>query len=122
MYPKVDQIVLEPNADDSEMFFTNLFSYSSRRRMCEHAYRSTLADLRARRDTLGPVFERHGLKLRDEVLDDPHPSLIKGLPPMPAATETTAQLRHALDSVDDLIATRTRSTTRRGSAKKRSAR
>ncbi|PKM03883.1 MAG: lectin subunit beta [Gammaproteobacteria bacterium HGW-Gammaproteobacteria-6] len=122
MYPKVDQIVLEPNADDSEMFFTNLFSYSSRRRMCEHAYRSTLADLRARRDVLGPVFARHGLKLRDAVLDDPHPSLIKGLPPMPSATETTAQLRHALDSVDDLIATRTRSTKRRGSQRKRAAR
>src|SRR3546814_11047328 len=28
MYPKVDQLVLDPNADDSEMFFTNLFSYS----------------------------------------------------------------------------------------------
>src|SRR3546814_18425775 len=81
------------------MFFTNLFSYSSRRRMCEHAYRSTLADLRARRDVLGPVFERHGLKLRDAVLDDPHPSLIKGLPPMPMATETNAQLRQDRKSV-----------------------
>src|SRR3546814_7347646 len=83
---------------------------------------STLADLRARRDVLGPVFERHGLKLRDAVLDDPHPSLIKGLPPMPMATETTAQLRHALDSVDDLIATRSRGAKRRGAAATRSAR
>src|SRR3546814_18479494 len=94
MYPKVDQLVLEPNADDSEMFFTNLFSYSSRRRMCEHAYRSTLADLRARLDVLGPVFERPGLKQRHAVLDDPHTSMIKGLPPIPMATEPPPQRPH----------------------------
>lgn len=103
-YPEVDQLVLEPNADDSEMFFTNIFSYASRRRVCEHAFRATLADLRARREQLAPVLARHGLRLREQVLDTPSPSLLAGLPPVVARTETTALLHRALDDVQTLIA------------------
>jgi NTE family protein len=36
-YPETDQLVLEPDEDDAEMFFTNVFSYSARHRVCEHA-------------------------------------------------------------------------------------
>ena len=54
----------EPDGDDGEMFFTNVFSYSSRQRVCEHAFRATLADLRARRAELAPVLAAHGLSLR----------------------------------------------------------
>lgn len=103
-YPEVDQLVLEPNADDSEMFFTNIFSYASRRRVCEHAFRATLADLRARREQLAPVLARHGLRLREQVLDARVPSLLAGLPPVVARTETTALLHRALDDVQTLIA------------------
>jgi predicted acylesterase/phospholipase RssA len=103
-YPEVDQLVLEPNADDSEMFFTNIFSYASRRRVCEHAFRATLADLRARREQLAPVLARHGLRLNDQVLDAHSPSLLAGLPPVVARTETSALLHRALDDVQTLIA------------------
>lgn len=103
MYPEVDQLVLEPHPDDGEVFFTNIFSYSSRRRMCEHAFRRTLADLRANRECLVPLLARHGLGLRDQILDAPHPSLIQGLPPLLHATETTARLRHALAQTQDVI-------------------
>lgn len=41
-YPDVDQMVFEPNDDDGEMFFTNVFSFDSRQRVCEHAYQTTL--------------------------------------------------------------------------------
>jgi hypothetical protein len=68
-YPATDQLVFEPNEDDGEMFHTNIFSYSSRQHVCAHAFTSTLADLRRRRDTLAPLLARHGLRLRDEVLD-----------------------------------------------------
>ncbi|KFN44461.1 patatin-like phospholipase family protein [Arenimonas oryziterrae] len=105
-YPTVDQMVLEPNEDDGEMFFTNIFSYSSRQRVCEHAFRSTLADLRKQRAVLGPMLERHGLRLRDEVLDDPDRSVEKGLGKSHRSTETTARLHRALDDVDALIAKR----------------
>jgi len=85
------------------MFFTNIFSYSSRRRVCQHAFRSTLADLRQRRDVLGPLLQRHGLRLRDEVIDDPHRSVVEGVRKPPRQTEATARLRRALDDVEDII-------------------
>jgi hypothetical protein len=113
-YPGIDQMVFEPNEDDGEMFFTNIFSYSSRRRVCQHAFRSTLADLRQRRDVLGPLLQRHGLRLRDEVIDDPHRSIVEGLRKPPRQTDTTARLRRALDDVEDII--RQRRPNRRRSA------
>lgn len=114
-YPEVDQLVLEPNADDAEMFFTNIFSYSSRRRVCEHAFRATLADLRKRREQLAPMLARHGLRLRDSVLDQPSPSMLEGLPPLIERSETGNRLHRALDDVQDLIAANTRSRKRRKS-------
>jgi hypothetical protein len=91
------------------MFFTNVFSYSSRERVCDHAYRSTLADLGARRAELAPLLARHGLRLRQEVLDSDDASLTGGLPterPRRRRTEATARLRRALDDVDLLVAAR----------------
>jgi hypothetical protein len=102
-YPAIDQIVLEPDEDDGEMFFTNIFSYSSRHRVCEHAFRSTLADLSMRRGQLAPLFARHGLRLRDEVLDDPQRSVMDGVGKPRRQTETTARLRRALDDIGELV-------------------
>lgn len=103
-YDHVDQLVFEPNADDAEMFFTNVFSYASRQRVCEHAFRATLADLRARRETLAPLLRRHGLRLRDNVLDDERASIFDGLARRHRhGTETTAKLARALDDVQALI-------------------
>ncbi len=102
-YPDIDQVVFEPNEDDGEMFFTNVFIYSSRQRDCEHAFRSTLSDLRARRGELAPVLRRHGLALRDAVLDDPRASVMDGIGLSPRATDTTASLRRALDDVEVLV-------------------
>ena len=81
------------------MFFTNIFSYSSRQRVCAHAFRSTLHDLRGRRETLGPLLARHGLRLRAEVLDDPAITVAHGLGPRRRRTEATARLERALDAL-----------------------
>jgi predicted acylesterase/phospholipase RssA len=99
-YPATDQLVFEPDEDDGEMFYTNIFSYSSRQRVCAHAFASTLADLRGRRDTLGPLLARHGLLLRDEVLDDPAAAVTQGLGPKRRRTEATARLSKALDELE----------------------
>ena len=48
-YPGADVVLFEPDADDSEIFFTNIFSYATRQRLCEHAYRRTRRDLLKRR-------------------------------------------------------------------------
>src|SRR5688572_9351551 len=105
-YPNIDQLVFEPNSDDGELFFTNVFSFSARRRVCELAFRNTLDDLRNRADELRPMLEAHGLALREEVINDTTRSIVDGLPKQPRATEATAKLRRALDDVDHFLTQR----------------
>jgi predicted acylesterase/phospholipase RssA len=105
-YPDIDQLVFEPNAGDSELFFTNLFSFSARQRVCELAYRNTLADLHARADELEPVLAAHGLRLRREIVSDAGRGILDSLAaPPPRSTETTARLRRALDDADRVART-----------------
>jgi NTE family protein len=103
-YPDIDQLVFEPNARDAELFFTNAFSFSSRRRICEIAYRNTLADLRRHADTLRPQLAAHGIHLRKDILADERRSVLDGISPPSRDTETTARLRRALDDVEQLVA------------------
>ena len=63
-------ILFEPDRHDSQMFFTNVFSYTNRANVCQHAYQTTRRDLRLRREELEPVFEKHGLRLRHGLLED----------------------------------------------------
>jgi NTE family protein len=69
-YPDADIVVLEPRRDDREMFFVNVFSYADRRRLCEHAYQQTRADLLRRASVLKPLLARHGITLDEAVLSD----------------------------------------------------
>ncbi|MDQ3205662.1 MAG: patatin-like phospholipase family protein [Pseudomonadota bacterium] len=103
-YPHIDQLVFEPNAEDGELFFTNAFSFSTRQRICDIAYRNTMADLRKRADALRPLLSTHGMKLREEVIADPARTLLQGLPAPSRDSDTTARLRRALDDVDVLVA------------------
>ena len=48
-FPDADVVLFEPAQDDAVMFFANMFSYADRRRLAEHAYRHTLAELEAPR-------------------------------------------------------------------------
>ena len=74
-YKNASIVLFEPAGDDPEMFFTNLFSYASRRRVCEHAYQRTRADLLKRRFELEPVFAKFGIRLNLEALKDEHRTL-----------------------------------------------
>ncbi len=76
----LDIVVFEPDRSDTELFFTNLFSYASRRRVCEHAYQRTRADLWARRASLGPILARHGVTLKLDVREDNTRTLVPGPP------------------------------------------
>lgn len=69
-YRGADVILFEPDADDSEIFFTNIFSYATRASLCEHAYQRTRRDLLRRRAALEPVLARHGVRLRVDILQD----------------------------------------------------
>ena len=67
-YPGASIVLLEPSRDDYRMFFTNIFRFSSRKEVCEHAYQSTRRQLLARKDELGEKLARHGLTLNVEAL------------------------------------------------------
>ncbi|GAB3385119.1 patatin-like phospholipase family protein [Lysobacter fragariae] len=103
-FPDVDQMIFEPNARDGELFFTNAFSFTNRKRVADIAYRNVMADLRQRGEVLAPVLAAHGLCVRADVVNDEKRSIIAGLKRQPRATETTARLRRALDDVDHIVA------------------
>ena len=69
-YTDKDVLVFEPRRDDYSMFFTNVFSFSNRKAVCEHAYQSTRSKLWHNRRRIEPILERHGLRLRTEDLED----------------------------------------------------
>jgi len=68
-YTDKDILVFEPQRDDYDMFFTNVFSFANRKAVCEHAYQATRSKLWRNRDRVGPILERHGLRLRTEMLE-----------------------------------------------------
>jgi predicted acylesterase/phospholipase RssA len=67
-FPGADQLLLEPDAGDERMFFTNVFRYSGRHRLIEYAYQRTRRDLLTQANTLRPLLERHGLQLNLRLL------------------------------------------------------
>ena len=80
-YGDADVVLFEPRRDDYRMFFTNVFSFSSRRAVCEHAYDTVRADLLTRYDELAPAFERRGLVLSRSILEQPRDLWVSvGLP------------------------------------------
>ncbi len=90
-YPKADVVLFEPSGGDPDMFFTNVFSYSGRKRLSEHAYQYTREQLRLRAGELAPILARHGLALDKAALEDEHRRLAR---PGPKEGENQrAQLR-----------------------------
>jgi hypothetical protein len=73
-FPEADILLFEPDRDDAQMFFANVFRYADRRRLVDHAYQRVRADLRRQAARLEPVLARHGLRLRRSILQDEHRS------------------------------------------------
>jgi NTE family protein len=70
-FPDSEVLLFQPERNEFDLFFSNIFSFRSRRRVVELAYDATRRNLRARRKTLGPMLAAHGITLRDDILDDP---------------------------------------------------
>ncbi len=104
-YRGADVVLLEPPRDDYRMFFTNIFRFSARRKVADHAYRSTKRELARRAAELGPVFARHGLRLRREALLHDGPGLWPrvGLLPAGGAREVLRDLERTLDRLEELV-------------------
>ncbi|MDL1860305.1 patatin family protein [Betaproteobacteria bacterium PRO7] len=105
-YPDSDIVLFQPNRADADMFFTNLFSYSSRRRLCEHAYQKTRHELWVRRHELAPTLARHGIEIDVAVLRDESLTLVKSIRRHretwieSRSSATTRMLGHTLDDLE----------------------
>lgn len=69
-FPDADVVLFEPGRDEYAMFFSNIFSFSSRRTVCELGFRATRDDLIARRAALEPILAKHGIGYHDAHLLD----------------------------------------------------
>ena len=104
-YRHADVLLFQPHRADADLFFTNMFSYASRRRLCEHAYQKTRADLWERRHELQPVLARHGISLNLELLKERGLTLVKNAAtPASAAAwlPVSAILARLADGVEDM--------------------
>ena len=102
-HPGTDILLFEPDHRDPALFLANTFGYRQRRRLAEHAYQRTRADLRSRRGELGARLARHGLTLDDAVLDQERRTLLKLRRARPA-TRSARTLRRLDEVLDDLQA------------------
>ena len=99
-----DLVLLEPDRADEEVFFTNIFSYASRRALCEHAYQATRKDLLARTDMLQPVLEKHGMSLNMDYLSDKNRTLDISIGAGQSSHASLARnLTSTLDALDELL-------------------
>lgn len=69
-YRGSDFVLFEPDRDEYQMFFSSVFDLSSRRAICDLAYRATRRDLARRRRRLEPILAKHGVRIRAEALND----------------------------------------------------
>lgn len=97
-YPDASILLFEPTRDDAKIFFSNVFSFQSRRMVCEHAYQMTRKDLLARADTLEPELSKFGIRLRRDILEDDQrtisTSLYGEMLPVYVAKEKADQARY----------------------------
>ena len=93
-FPNADLVLFEPGRDEYAMFFSNMFSFASRKEVCELAYRHTRRELWRRRRTFGPQFARHGVTLRLDGLRDDTRSIWDGVG---ASTHRRAPVAEKLD-------------------------
>jgi NTE family protein len=103
-FPHSDIVLFEPDHADPEFFFTNMFSYSQRRRLCEHAYQRTRRELWERRHEIGPTLAKHGVRIDLDALTDASRTLVAGakapLAGLPMSGFAAARLQDALDDLD----------------------
>lgn len=103
-HPDADLLLIEPECDDTSLFFTNIFSFKNRHDVCEHAYQATRRHLLARADAIAPMLARHGLTLRTDRLRDDR-SLYDESPPSndPPTRDAVASYTDVLQETDAVL-------------------
>ncbi len=72
-HPEVDLVLIQPDSNESLLFFQNPMSNKARSQIMAYGYSLTLNYLRAHYDELEPIFRRHGIALTPERLSAPAP-------------------------------------------------
>jgi predicted acylesterase/phospholipase RssA len=112
-YPDADILLFEPDREDADMFFANIFSYWQRKKLCALAFGKTRQSLLARADHLQPLLRQHGITLRlDRLQDharDVHAGVNDARPLHHDIESNTVQqakreLRHTLDTLERALA------------------
>jgi predicted acylesterase/phospholipase RssA len=70
LYPDRELLLIEPSSGDETMFFSNIWSFRNRRKICEHAYESTMRDLADHQKKLRPMLLRHGIRMNTKVINE----------------------------------------------------
>jgi NTE family protein len=112
-YPHADILLFEPDREDADMFFANIFSYWQRKRLCALSFAKTRHNLLARANALAPVLRRHGISIRYDRLDDASRDVATALtdarPLRPDVARTGVKeakrdLAHTLDQLERVVA------------------
>ncbi len=105
-FQNADVVLFEPDRNDHRMFFTNIFGFSERRAVADHAYRATRRELLRRAPELGPQLAKHGITLRTDLLEDLDRDLWESVGPSAARhgrKESTSDVADRLDSALDRL-------------------
>ena len=78
-FPGASVLLFEPERDEYQMFFADIFSLGSRRHVVELAWLATRRDLRRRAQQLEPILRRHGMRIRSGVLEDVSTTIWQGV-------------------------------------------
>ena len=104
-----DVILFEPERDDYRMFFTNIFSFSARKYICEHAYSQTLKYFRDHQTELEAKLVKNGLKINKRIIHDESRNLwesvgmIKSRPRHPWSQNLCSTLEKLEDTVHEMV-------------------
>jgi predicted acylesterase/phospholipase RssA len=105
-HPEADLLLVEPEYEEPDLFFSNIFSFSNRHDVAERAYQATRDHLLAQADTLQPMLQRRGLDLRLDALRDPTRTLFgddDGKHPPAHHTRFFEQTDHVLERLDQVL-------------------
>lgn len=103
-YPRSSTLLLEPDRDDEQLFFANVFRYAGRKRLANHAYQQTRRDLRAQAGRLDALLRRCGFALNRSILNDRHRTFGTAVQERARrAREMPARLTRALDRLERVL-------------------
>ncbi|MBI3951907.1 MAG: patatin-like phospholipase family protein [Acidobacteria bacterium] len=110
-YPDVDILLIEPRANDYQMFFYNIMNYSARLSIARHGYEETLETLLRRFNHFKERLHKHGIEICRQGIQSDLQKLRRLLPssfdeiqhllyPTHAHSRMAEELHRALDKLE----------------------